>query len=162
MNLYELTAGYADIMKAAEEGEDVSALLTTLEDSIEAKGAGIARVLANLEADAEAFGAEEKRLGAKRKAREAQIEHLRGYVKACLTQAQLTSIRGGSFSITIAAGKERVEVDDMAALEAAAPELVRTSVAKAADKTAVLARYKQQGECLPGVRIEPTTTLRIR
>ena len=160
--LYELTAEYAAIQQAAEEGADVGALLATLADSIEAKGAGIARVLANLEADVIAFRAEEGRLGAKRSAREAEIKRLREYVKACMEAAKLTGVKGGTFAIAVYPGQPKVEVDDLEALKAAAPELVVSKTTEAPDKRGILARYEQDGECLPGVRIEPTTTLRIR
>jgi uncharacterized protein YlxW (UPF0749 family) len=160
--LYDLAAEYAAVQQAAEEGGDALALLDEIAGDIEAKGAGIVRVLANLEADAEACGAESRRLSDKGKSASQQAERLRNYVRTCMLTAGVTKIKGPTFSITLSAGRDKVEVYDLEALEEAAPELVRTTEEKAADKTAILARYKNDGECLPGVRIEPTTTLRIR
>jgi hypothetical protein len=119
-------------------------------------------VLANLEADAEACGQESRRLSEKGKSASQQAERLRNYVRTCMISAGITKIKGPTFSITLSAGRDKVEVFDLCALEQAAPELVRTTEEKAPDKAAILARYKQDGECLPGVRIEPTTTLRVR
>ncbi|HEX6239999.1 MAG TPA: siphovirus Gp157 family protein [Polyangiales bacterium] len=162
MKLYELTAEYAAIQEAAERGEDVGAALAVLGGAIEAKAEGLVHVLANLEADASALEAEAKRLQAKRKAAENQVERVRDYIRTCMLQAGVQRIKGPTFTITLAAGKERVEVESMDTLEANAPELVCRNVERAANKAEILARYKREGECIPGTRIVPTTTLTVR
>lgn len=162
MNLYDLTTEYAAVQQAAEEGGDLLALLDQIEGSIEAKGGGIVRVLRNLEADAASCKAEADRFYARRKAAENSAERLREYVKTCMQRAGINKIQGPTFAITIAAGQDRVEVHDAGALKAAAPELVRVETTEAPDKRAILARYKADGEVLPGCEYVPTTTLRVR
>jgi hypothetical protein len=157
--LYELTAEFDALMQRSEEGEDVEAALATLQGSIEHKAGGVVRVLRNLEADAEAYGTEEKRLSQRRKSAEAQIERLREYMRSCMAGAGITRIKCGSFSVTLSPGQERVEIVDIDKLD---PKYVRTKTQRDADKRAVLADYKADGVIPDGVEIHETTTLRIR
>lgn len=157
--LYELTASYARLLEAAEQGADVEALLAELEDSIEAKGAGIARILANLERDSESFGVEEKRLASRRKTTDANIDRLKAYIRECMASAGIRQIKAGTFSITLSPGQDRVEVVNLDLVPA---EYVRTKTTREADKRAILDAYKRDGVCVPGVEFVPTTTLRVR
>lgn len=159
MRLYELTAEFDALMQRSEEGEDVEAALATLQGDLEHKAGGVVRVLRNLEADADAYGAEEKRLTARRKTAEAQIERLREYMRSCMASAGITRIKCGSFSVTLSPGQERVEIVDIDKID---PKFVRTKTTRDADKRALLADYKATGEIQPGVEIHETTTLRIR
>ena len=159
MRLYELTAEFDALMQRSEEGEDVEDALATLQGDIEYKAGGVVRVLRNREADAEAYGAEEKRLSARRKTAEAQIERLREYMRSCMASAGITRIKCGSFSVALSPGQERVEIVDIDKIDA---KYVRTKTTRDADKRALLADYKATGEIQPGVEIHETTTLRIR
>lgn len=170
MRLYDLTTEYQALLEIAERdggnepdadhGLELSDALTKLEGDIETKAAGIAKVLANLDADAAAYGAEERRLAARRKTAEGNAERLRSYLRACMQQLGACSIKGATFSITLSPGPDKVEVDDMAAL--AGTEFLRTKTVVEPDKHAILAAYKQHGEMVPGTRIVPTTRLVIR
>lgn len=77
MNLYELTAVYQRLQNQIEQGEDVEGILAVIGDELEAKADGYARVIRNMEAQAEAFKAEEKRIAENRKRLEAGIERLK-------------------------------------------------------------------------------------
>jgi uncharacterized protein YlxW (UPF0749 family) len=153
MRLYDLTSDYAAIQEAAERGEDVAA--------IESKAAGLVYVLANLEADAGALETEAKRLAAKRKTAEREVERVREYIRTCMVTAGVTRIKGPTFTITLSDGKPKVVVHSLEAIKEAAPELVRRSVEESVDKAAVLERFTRDGECVPGTEIVATTTLRI-
>lgn len=157
--LYALTADYAHLLELAEQGEDVDAALSQLTDAIEAKGAGIARVIASLEADALAVNAEEKRLSARRKAAEATVERLREYIRVHMAGAGIRQIKGGTFTITLAAGQDKVVITDESKLS---PEYKRVKTTSEPDKKAILAAYKTTGEIPAGCEIVETTTLRIR
>lgn len=157
--LYTLTGQYARLQELAEAGEDVSAELDQLHDAIDAKGAALCAVIANLEADAAAYGAEEDRLGARRKAAENQVERLRTYIRTHMQAAGIERIKGPHFTITLSPGQERVVITDASKLPA---EFVRTKTTSEPDKKALLAAYKSTGEVPSGVEIHETTTLRIR
>ena len=68
LRLYELAPAYAYLIDALDDDDsgDGHAHLDALSDAIDAKAAGIAHVLAQLDAEAEALRAEEKRLAARR------------------------------------------------------------------------------------------------
>lgn len=159
MKLYELTGEYAQLLQLAEDGEDVAASLAALDDAVEAKGAGLARVRAGLLAEANALRVEEKRLAERRKAIEANAERVDDYVRGCMLRAGITSIKGGSFSISLREGPGRVEVDDVDALPV---EYVRVKTERSADKVAILRAYKELGECVEGARVVPNTVLVVR
>lgn len=159
MRLYELTAEFDALMQRSEEGEDVESALATLQGDIEYKAGGVVRVLRNLEADAEAYGAEEKRLSARRKTAEAQIERLREYMRSCMASAGITRIKCGSFSVTLSPGQKRVVIVNLDEVE---PQYIREKTTRDADKRALLALHEETGEIPAGCEIQETTTLRIR
>lgn len=77
MNLYELTAVYQRLQNELENGDDVAGILELIDDELEKKADGYARVIQNMRAYADAYKAEEQRLAEKRKKCEAGIERLR-------------------------------------------------------------------------------------
>lgn len=77
MNLYELTNAYVQIQELIEQGEDYEGILETIDDEIEIKADGYARIIRNMEAEAKALKEEEKRLSDKRKQRETAVERLK-------------------------------------------------------------------------------------
>lgn len=77
MNLYELTAVYQRLQDQIESGEDYDGILEVIGDEIETKADGYARVIRNMEAEAAAFKAEEKRLAEKRKVCENAVDRLK-------------------------------------------------------------------------------------
>ena len=77
MNLYELTAVYQQLQAEIENGEDVEGILAVINDELETKADGYARVIRNMEAQVDMFKNEEKRLADKRKTIEFGIERLK-------------------------------------------------------------------------------------
>lgn len=157
MRLYELTAAYAAIQQLADDGEDVSAQLAELDDALEAKGTALVAVMRGLDAEADALRLEELRMATRRRAIEANVERLREYVRTQMQANGITKIKGPAFSIGLSDGPERVVVEDAEAVPTEF-QRVRTEV----DKSRILAAWKQSGECVPGTRIERSTSLRVR
>lgn len=158
--LYSLAAQYQQLLDRAESGEDVTDALDALDDALEAKAGGIVRVLAQLEADAEAAEKEARRLLARAKARTYAALRLRDYVKTCMQTAGVSRVKGPLFSLTLSAGQPRVEVHDLDALP---PELVRVvPEQRAADKIAIARLHRETGEIPPGCEIVATTKLTVR
>lgn len=148
--LYELTGEYAELQDRAECGEDVSAALAALDGKLEAKAESIAAVLRNLSADQEALRAEEKRLAARRKAKENAEESLREYVRSQMVAAGITRIKCAAFSFALQ-NYEHVRVDDVDALPAEFRRTVPEAVEP--DKKAILAAWKRDGEVVPGATV---------
>ncbi len=160
LRLYELAPAYAYLIDALDDDGDASdghAHLDALSDAIDAKAAAIAHVLAQLDAEAEAMRAEEKRLAARRQARERRAESLRDYLRMSLDAAGVAKIKTSTHTISVGDGPQRVVVED----EGAVPqEYLRTKIE--IDKRGILEAMKSLGECVPGTRIERTRVLRIK
>lgn len=66
MKLYELTNIYNSLLDMDLEGDELKAHLTNIEDAIEEKADGIAKVLKTMDAEAVALKDEETRLAEKK------------------------------------------------------------------------------------------------
>jgi len=160
LRLYELAPAYAYLIDALDDDGDASdghAHLDALSDAIDAKAASIAQVLSQLDAESEALRAEEKRLAARRQARERRAESLRDYLRMSLDAAGVAKIKSATHTISVGDGPQRVVVED----EGAVPqEFLRTKIE--IDKRAILVAMQSLGECVPGTRVERGRVLRIK
>lgn len=113
MNLYELTNAYLQIQQLIESDEDYEAVLDTIDDEIEVKADGYARVIRNMEAQANAFKEEEKRLAVKRKHCEAAVTRLKQNLFESMKTTGKTKFKTDLFSFAIQknGGKIPVIVD---------------------------------------------------
>jgi phage host-nuclease inhibitor protein Gam len=157
MRLYEIPSAYRDLADLAESGEDVSSALATLDGELARKAEGVVYVLRNIDAEAEAYASEIKRLTDRKRAADANAERIRSYVRSTMEGSGITKIKAGTFSVTLGEGPERVEVDDESQIEAA---FLRTKVE--VSKSAILAHFKATGEIPCGVSITRGTRLVIR
>lgn len=160
LRLYELAPAYAYLIDALDDDGDASdghAHLDALSDAIDAKAASIAHVLAQLDAEAEMMRAEEKRLAARRQARERRAESLRDYLRMSLDAAGVSKIKSATHTISVGDGPQRVVVEDEGAIPA---EFLRTKIE--IDKRAILVAMQSLGECVPGTRVERGRVLRIK
>ena len=106
MNLYELTAEFQHLQSLLENGEDgfedeIARKLYNLEEDIEDKADGYARVIKNFEGDIEAIKAEEKRLKEKRAVLEKSIERLKGNLKESMIVTGKTKFKTDLFSFSV-------------------------------------------------------------
>jgi len=162
MRLYELTAEYERLLSIAEEceeGADIHAALSSVEAAIEAKGAGIAAVLASLDGEAQACAAECERLSAKKRRLERNAEHLRQYVLSNMQAKGITKIKAATWTFSVVQNPERVVVDD---IDSVPSDVLKTKTEVTVDKTAVLRRYRDHGECVPGTHVERGVRLAIK
>lgn len=160
LRLYELAPAYAYLIDALDDDGDATdghAHLDALSDAIDAKAAAIAHVLAQLDAEAEVMRAEEKRLAARRQARERRAESLRDYLRMSLDAAGVPKIKTSTHTISVGDGPQRVVVEDEGAIPA---EFLRTKIE--IDKRAILVAMQTNGECVPGTRVERGRVLRIK
>jgi hypothetical protein len=88
MKLYELTGEWLSLMEMADDPElDEQAFQDTteaLEGDIDEKVENICKMIKNMEADADALKAEEKRLAARRKTLEGRIAFFKKYIYECM------------------------------------------------------------------------------
>lgn len=101
MNLYDLTNAYLKIQELIESGEDYEGILETLDDEIEIKADGYARIIRNMEGEVTALKAEEKRLADKRKQRENAITKLKQNLFDSMKLIGKTKFKTDLFSFSI-------------------------------------------------------------
>lgn len=156
-NLYELMGDYDELQRAIDEnGLDDAAIGALLDRIDEAKGPlrdkidNIVRLLANQEGEVDALKREEKRLSARRKARENGIERLRGWVRTSMSVLDVREVKTNLNTVQVQDGQPKVIVVD----ETLVPDEYCRTV-REVDKTKVLKAYKADGEIVPGVDIVP-------
>jgi hypothetical protein len=158
----EATARLADLMMHAEEqteleeiGECIDQLLDRLiPDKVEA----YCRLMASLQAAADAIGLEEKRLAARRRTLERQTETLRNRLHCALDLAGIAKLQAHTFTVSLQRNPPSTEIYDAAQL----PELFMVPQPPVANRPAILDALKRGAE-VPGARlITDRTHLRIR
>jgi hypothetical protein len=160
MRLYELTAQYAQLSDAVEDGADDAALLTMLAEidgALREKGANIGYMLKNYDAEIAAMKAEEKRIAEKRKARESMHERLNKYLLDNMIAGGIHQIDCPAFSIKVRENPPSVVIDDEKAIPA---EYMRQPPA-VPDKRLMLDDMKN-GVLIDGVRAERGHRLEIK
>lgn len=159
MKLYELTEAYERILELAEQldAETLKDTLDSINDAIEDKAENTAKVIKQLDADAEMLRNEEKRLAARRQAIENNARNLKRYLQESLEKVGMEKVKGELFTVAIQNNPPSLEVLDERKIELdyfnhPAPVL---------DKKAVLQTLKRGIE-MEGARIKQTRSLRIR
>lgn len=161
MKLYELTGQYLQLQKLADDPETPPEVLAdTLEGitgEIELKAQGLLQVVRGIESDIDALDSEIARLQEMKKVRQNRIDSLRDYLKFNMQQSGITKITCPLFSITLAAGRDVVVIDDENKLPSDLVYLKRTP-----DKVRILAALKA-GEDVPGANLgKSAESLRIK
>ncbi len=158
MNLYELTAVYQRLQDQIESGEDYDGILEVIGDEIETKADGYARVIRNMEAEAAAFKAEEKRLAEKRKVCENAVTRLKQNLFDSMKATGKEKFKTDLFSFAIQKNggkipvivdvKDTSELPDELVKITEAPDL--EAIAKYIEKTGDLtyAHFGERGESL--------------
>src|SRR5690625_3270323 len=99
MNLYELSNAYHKIQMMIEDGrEGLEDTLEALNDAIEDKAVGYAKVMKNLEAQAKAIKEEERRLSTKRRTIENNIQRLKDNLQNAMLANNITRIKTDLFN----------------------------------------------------------------
>lgn len=151
-NLYELMGEYAELQAAAEDPDiDAEQFAELLKKVDEAKGElrdkvdRIAKLLRNLNGDAQKLKYEEQRLARRRQAMDNNAERLRDWVRTTMELLDVDKIKTEMFTVTLGKPSFRVEVLD----EKQVPkEYVRTEIK--VDKKAILKAANEDGEIIPG------------
>jgi predicted nuclease with TOPRIM domain len=158
MNLYELSSAYQQIQVLIEDGQDgLEDTLAALNDAIEIKADGYAKVMKNLEAQAKAIKAEEERLAERRKSLENNIKKLKESLEQAMLNAGMKRIKTELFSFTIQKNPPSVEVLN----EKGIPVNYFVPQDPKLDKKSILADLKNGIE-VPGVELKQSEGLRIR
>lgn len=140
MKLYEITEAYANL-EAIEDDVDVSSALANVEGALEDKLESIAKVIKNLDAMADAYEDEERRLRTKKQAAKKRVDGLKRYVKDNLE----------------AIGKDKVEAGIFKwSLQYSPPKLVITDESLIPDEFFVIERKPIKSEIKKAIEAEQT------
>lgn len=157
MNLYELTQNYLHVLEMAENGDDLADTLESLEDAIEVKAENTAKVIKQLEANAEMLANEAKRLSERKSAIENNVRNLKSYLQEQLEKCGKSKIKGEIFTVAIQNNPQSVEVVD----ETKIPIEFFVEQAPKLDKKTLLQHLKN-AEQIPGAELRQSQSLRIR
>ena len=99
--LYDIAERYREVMEIEGDDPDTiaarQAALDEIAEALDVKAESIIRFVRNLEANADAIKAEEKRLADRRRAMENKGEWLRGYLSDSMRRMGMTSVKAGIF-----------------------------------------------------------------
>lgn len=157
MNLYELTQNYLHVLEMAENGDDLADTLESLEDAIEVKTENTAKVIKQLEANAEMLANEAKRLSERKSAIESNVRNLKSYLQDQLDKCGKTKVKGEIFTVALQNNPQIVEVLD----EKKIPLEFFVEQAPKLDKKTLLQHLKNE-EQIPGATLKQSQSLRIR
>ena len=164
MKLYELTGAWAVAVDAYEAAEDDEAreaaleVLEELESDITGKAEAYARIMKNLQADADGYKTEIDRLTKKKRASEAAVERLKARLLEGMRQVGAEKIQTGICAWRIQDNPWTCEVLDAEAV----PQEWREPQPDRIDRRGLVEHFKATGEILPGVEFKRTAGLRFR
>lgn len=155
MKLREIAQEYREVA-ALLDGDD-EGMAVAVRDTLEAiggafeeKAQAVIAIATNIEADCAVIDAEIARLQAIKKTRANRAGELREYLRANMEATGIKNISCPLFSITLAAGREVVAIDDEDAIP---DELTTVKTEIRPNKVEILRRIKA-GEEVPGAHIE--------
>ena len=160
--LYELTQTYQRVLQVAEDEDSLGewdAALGDIQDAIQDKAQGIAKIIRMLEADAKVAQEEADRLNKLAKGREDRARFLKQYLSDAFEIAGIKESLGPLFKIRLQDSNPACYVDDE---DKVAKEWKRHIPERwEIDKRAILDAWKASGEIVPGCRIERGKHIRI-
>lgn len=163
LTLYAMTAEYRAALNDLREMEiDDQTLADTIEGlqgELTLKAENVAAFTLNLEAEAEAIKAAEKKLADRRKSLESKSKRMREYLLLNMQSAGITEISANdrSFRIRVMAGRESVVIDDAKALPA---DYKRVKTIEEPDK-ALITKAIKDGYEVSGAHLERKPSLKI-
>lgn len=157
MNLYELTTSYRQIQDMIEQGEEgLEDTLESLDDAIEEKAVGYAKVIKNNDGRISAIKEEEKRLAEKRRSLENGNKRLKESLQDSMMLNNKRTIKTDLFNFNIQKNPPSVRVID----ESMIPKTYYIEQAPKLDRRALINELKENS--IPGVEIHQGESLRIR
>lgn len=155
MKLYDIAEIYENLENIDDEVA-VAAAMDAVDTALEEKLESTAKVIRNLEAEADGLEAEEKRLKARKTAVKNRIADIKGYVQGNLEAMGKDKVTSGIFKWSIQANKPSVNILDEDLIPDAYWEIERKPM-KTEIKKAI-----EAGELTEGAELVRTKSLRLR
>jgi seryl-tRNA synthetase len=160
MNLYEISREameLASLLETEELTPELEQALIINQDQLQAKANNYAKVIVNIQSDADAIDGEIKRLKAMKESKERAITRLKEAVKNAMLVSSIEKIESPLFKLSIRKS-EAVEVD---MLEGLPSEFVNIKNVVTPDKIAIKEAIKR-GEFVLGARLVDNFNLQIK
>jgi hypothetical protein len=160
MNLYEITREAQELAFLLESDElthELEAALLINQDQLQAKAGNYAKVIANIQSDADAIDAEIKRLKAMKDTKDRSINRMKEPLRDAMLVSGIDKIESTLFKLSLRRS-EAVEVDVVEALPNAFQNVKNVVTA---DKLAIKEAIKR-GENVMGARIIENFNLQIK
>lgn len=160
MNLYEITREAQELAFLLETDEltpELEAALLINQDQLQTKAGNYAKVIANIQSDADAIDAEIKRLKAMKDTKDRSISRLKEALRDAMLVSGIDKIESSLFKLSLRRS-EAVEVDVVEALPNAFQNVKNVVTA---DKVAIKEAIKR-GENVMGARIIENFNLQIK
>jgi hypothetical protein len=160
MNLYEITREaleLASLLETEELTPELEAALVINQEQLQTKAGNYAKVIANIQSDADAIETEIKRLKAMKESKERAITRLKEAVREAMLVSNIDKIESTLFKFSLRRS-ESVEVD---LVEALPSEFRNVKNVITADKVAIKEAIKR-GENIIGARIVENFNLQIK
>lgn len=159
-NLFDLSTNYQQVYDMISQGEDSEVYLDTLEslnDSIEDKANGYAKIIKSIEGDNEAIKKEIDRLQARKKANENAIRNLKENLQYAMEQTNKKAFRTELFSFGIQRNPVKSNITD----ETKIPKVYFNEQEPKLDKKRLLEDLKNNIQ-VNGAELTQDSSLRIR
>lgn len=164
--LREITGKYRELNDIASDPDSdlpIEAIADTL-DLVEAefdkKAEAVATVINNVGDDITVIDAEIARLQARKKSIKNKQDNIREYLRTNMAACNIKSISCPLFTITLAAGRDVVEIENQDAIP---DEFVTVKTEIKPDKSSILKALKADADSVPGASlIKSKSSLRIK
>ena len=163
-NLYELIGIYEDFSRMYNQAEtdeemlEAESLLIESESNLVEKIENISRLIKNFEAERDSFKKEADRLNSKAKSFDNKVKNLKRYLEDSLTHAGVDKVKGDMFTVSLQNNPLSLSVSDLSNIP---DEFIRTPE-PTVNKRELLSYIKETGEVFEGVKLEQTSSIRIR
>lgn len=133
--------------------------LDALNEDADKKIINIISLLKNMRLEFDMIESAEKNIIQRKRIYKTQLENLEEYLKSNMIKLGKDKVTNGLHSASVSKGRLKVVIEDETAIPS---NFIRIKEVKSPDKESILARYSEDGECIPGVTYEHSYTLRIK
>jgi len=163
MKLYEITEQYRELLKLADESEDMAEAVKNTMEAIEGdfndKAISLIHVVNNIGSDVIAIDTEMKRLSERIKVMKNRQDSMRDYLRINMEASEISKITCPLFTITLAKGRDMVQIQDADKIPT---DYLNIKTTVTPMKKEILATLKSGGEISGAIMIKSKSSLRIK
>jgi len=159
MKLREITDQHKELLKLKDEGVDIADTMEAIDGDFEKKALSLYHVSNEVELDIETVNSEIKRLQSRMKVMTNNRDRMREYLRFNMEESGITKIECPLFTITLAKGKDMVQIQDEDKLPT---DYLDISVTSRPMKKEMLSDMKEGKEIPGAIMVKSKSSLRIK